>query len=107
MKYKIPVFASKSTNPKAPDYSLSYQDDDGAWHSVASIYINTSKNGNEYLSLTIETDNLEKYTQQQNEKMLNYSEGSSSHGKKILLKNEPKTPKQQEVVAIDPLDLPF
>ena len=43
MKYKIPVFASKSTNPKAPDYSLSYQDDDGAWHSVASIYINTSK----------------------------------------------------------------
>lgn len=107
MKYKIPLFKSKSDNPRIPAYSLSMQSDDGRWFSVASIYKNVSKAGNPYLTLTLDSELAEKYMQQQNEKMLNYSEGSSSHGKKILLKNEPKTPKQQEVVAIDPLDLPF
>ena len=87
MKLKFPIFKNKKSNDKQPDYRLSYKDGE-EWFNCASVYINKSKNGAEYLSVTLDTDLIQKY--QNREQNSNY-----------------RKEKKQDEVYVNPDDINF
>ncbi len=92
MEMKFPIFKNKKTNDKQPDYRLSFKDNE-TWINCASVYVNHSKAGTEYLSVTLDTEAISKYLN--NEKNKGYEP-----------KKKEGVSNNQDVV-IDPNDLPF
>ena len=67
-KVNFPLFANNNKqNDNQPDYQFSYQDQDNEWHNVAAGWKKRSKNGNVYLSISVSTEELELY-RENNEK---------------------------------------
>ena len=63
---KITLFPNTKTKDIHPDYRAYYKDEEGIYHNVAAGWIKNGKNG-EYISLSIELDELDGYEKSQEE----------------------------------------
>lgn len=64
MAVSITLFQNSKTNENQPDYRASYKDEQGEWHNVGAIWKKQGKKG-EYLSLSLELEEIDGYVQNQ------------------------------------------
>lgn len=67
-KINIPLFKNKyKKNDKQPEYTFSFQDENGEWVNLVSAWVNMTKNGDKYLSMQLSKDALDLYIQSKDE----------------------------------------
>lgn len=82
---KINLFKNNyKKSDKHPDMVSSFQDSNGKYQTLISVWSKKTKKGDRYLSLTVDFDNLKKYDE--------------------FLEKKDKTEREE---SIDPNDLPF
>lgn len=59
---KIGLFKNKNKKKEThPDYQSSYKDESDEWQNVIAGWANTTKDGDSYVSLSIDVEKLEAY----------------------------------------------
>jgi uncharacterized protein (DUF736 family) len=95
-KITIPFFKNtRKQSANHPDYQLSFKDNNEEWQNVGGAWVSSSKNGNEYLSIQIDLETLEKWRIHDEENKKNFTPKAK--------KPEP----EEQVDSLSDDDLPF